>query len=258
MSEVHEAKKAVEEAEKKRVEEETRKKAEEEARQRAEAEVRKRAMEAARKMAKEAARVRAEAEAEAETEACHRAEEVARSQTPVAGTSKGKEHAILEESPELAACNACEAAGVPCEMNEAKGKGKKATSCDHCCHIKAKCEHPGDAPKTRQRKREEQTSPRGAKKKQVHTKSPELEVEGEEEEPRDVFGIFTEVMASLVEEMCMIREEMERANNERANQAECMLFQSERMISELEVVIKSPVRFGLHAIFGKTGLEPVY
>ncbi|KAF9233948.1 hypothetical protein BU15DRAFT_79596 [Melanogaster broomeanus] len=119
-------------------------------------------------------------------------------------------------------------------MNEAKGKGKKATSCDRCHHIKAKCERPGDAPKTRRRKREEQTSPRGAKKKQVRTKSPEPEVEGEEEEPRDAFGVFTEVMASLVGEMCMIRGEMERANNQRANQAERMLFQTERMISELE------------------------
>ncbi|KAF9235502.1 hypothetical protein BU15DRAFT_77905 [Melanogaster broomeanus] len=67
----------------------------------------------------------------------------------------------------------------------------------------AKCECPRDAPKTHWRKWEEQALPRGVKKKQVHTK-------------------------------CQIREEIERANNEKANQTEHMLYQSEHIISELE------------------------
>ncbi|KAF9233926.1 hypothetical protein BU15DRAFT_66158 [Melanogaster broomeanus] len=77
---------------------------------------------------------------------------------------------------------------------------------------RAKCKHPRDIPKMHWRKWEEQMLLRGVKKKQVHTKSPKPEEEGEEVEYQHMSGTLMEVMGSLVEELHWISEEMERAN----------------------------------------------
>ncbi|KIK72367.1 hypothetical protein PAXRUDRAFT_22073 [Paxillus rubicundulus Ve08.2h10] len=104
----------------------------------------------------------------AEAEAKARAEEVAQAQSLTSGPLKGKQLRVT--------------ASGTAEVTESN-----------------KCERPGDAQPSQQRKQEEVMSPRAGKKK-VRTKSPTAEDDEEDAENRDVLGALVEVLSVMVDE----------------------------------------------------------
>ncbi|KIK75762.1 hypothetical protein PAXRUDRAFT_18712 [Paxillus rubicundulus Ve08.2h10] len=177
--------------------------------------------EAERRMAEEVARQKAaeEAKQKVEVEVQRRAEaeakahaEVVWAQSSALGPSKGKQlrvtasgtAEVVESVGGLAPCYGCLDAGVACKMRAAGSS--KAMSCDCCCRLQNKCEQPGDAQPSWQRKWEEVMSPRAGKKK-AQTKSPVADDEEEDaedceaEENHDTLSALAEVLSAMVGEM---------------------------------------------------------
>ncbi|KAF8835052.1 hypothetical protein BDN67DRAFT_1072542 [Paxillus ammoniavirescens] len=72
-------------------------------------------------------------------------------------------------------CQACASAKTDCTMEMAAGR--TTVVCDRCRRCKVACVRPGAEKKERRRKREaEEMSPRMTKRKQVRTKSPEIQM----------------------------------------------------------------------------------
>ncbi|KIK81436.1 hypothetical protein PAXRUDRAFT_15248 [Paxillus rubicundulus Ve08.2h10] len=169
------------------------------------------AEEVARQKAEEEVKQKAEVEVQrrAEVEAKVCAEEVAQAQGSVLGPLKGKQlkvvasgtAEVMESVGGITPCYGCSDDGVAYEMRAAGGS--KARSCDNCRRLWHKCERPGDAQPSQQRKREEVMSPQAGKKK-ARTKSPaadEEEEDTEDCEAEENHDTLTEVLSAMVGEM---------------------------------------------------------
>ncbi|KIK73075.1 hypothetical protein PAXRUDRAFT_21255 [Paxillus rubicundulus Ve08.2h10] len=175
-----------------------------------------------RRMVEEVARRKAEEEAKRKAESL------------TSGLSKGKQPRVTasgtaevaESVGGLPPCYGCLDVGVSCEMRAAGSS--KARSCDRCRRLQNKCERPGDAQPSRQRKREEVMLPRAGKKK-ARTKSPTAEDDEEDaedrkaEENRDALGALAEVLSAMVGEMRNMAADRRRAAEESHAQMERVL-----------------------------------
>ncbi|KIK73202.1 hypothetical protein PAXRUDRAFT_21118 [Paxillus rubicundulus Ve08.2h10] len=191
------------------------------------------AEEAVRRKAEEEAKRKAEVEAQrrAEAEAKAHAEEVARAQSLTSGPSKGEQPRVtvsrtvevVESIGGLAPCYGCSDLGVSCEMRAAGSS--KARSCYRCRRLRNKCERPGDAQPSQQRKREEVMSPRAGKKK-ARTKSLTAEDDKEDVEDREAEenrDALAEVLSAMVGEMWNMAADRRRTAAESHAQMERVL-----------------------------------